>query len=105
MSKIYDKKTRNIMNAAMHKRMKIGCEKLVQEAISNCAVPAIKNYIRRNYEKNTQQWALWARQHSPLLLQVTSTNPLESFHSELKRLTFSKHGLIGKSRLLSVISN
>ncbi|PKK56629.1 hypothetical protein RhiirC2_858535 [Rhizophagus irregularis] len=41
------------------------------------------------------EWALWARQHSPLLLQVTSTNPLESYHSEIKRLTSSKHGLIG----------
>ncbi|GBC09883.1 hypothetical protein RclHR1_00920001 [Rhizophagus clarus] len=61
MTKIYDKKTRDIMNAAMHKRTK----------------------------------ALWARQHSPLLLQVTSTNPLESYHNELKRLTSFSHGLIG----------
>ncbi|RHZ77074.1 hypothetical protein Glove_186g2 [Diversispora epigaea] len=34
-------------------------------------------------------------QHSPLLLQVTTTNPLESYYSELKRLTSSLHGLIG----------
>ncbi|CAB5186668.1 unnamed protein product [Rhizophagus irregularis] len=31
----------------------------------------------------------------PLLLQVTSTNLLESFHSELKKITSSLHGLIG----------
>ncbi|CAB4477296.1 unnamed protein product [Rhizophagus irregularis] len=79
----------------MHKRTKIGCEKLIQEAINNCPVPTIQNYIRRNYMRNTQQWALWARQHSPLLLQITSTNPLESYHSELKRKTSSLHGLIG----------
>ncbi|RHZ79614.1 hypothetical protein Glove_143g4 [Diversispora epigaea] len=60
MTKIYDKKTRNIMNAAMHKRTKIGCEKLIQKAINNCTVPAIRNYIKRNYVKNMQQWALWA---------------------------------------------
>uniref|UniRef100_U9TYC2 Uncharacterized protein n=1 Tax=Rhizophagus irregularis (strain DAOM 181602 / DAOM 197198 / MUCL 43194) TaxID=747089 RepID=U9TYC2_RHIID len=30
----------------------------------------------------------------PLLLQVTSTNSLESFHSELKKTTSSSHGLI-----------
>jgi hypothetical protein len=95
MMKIYEKKTRDVMNAAMHKRTKIGCEKLVQDAVNDCAVPAVRNYIKRNYMKNTQQWALWARQHSPLLLQVTFTNPLESFHSELKRLTSSSHGLIG----------
>ncbi|PKY23585.1 hypothetical protein RhiirB3_437841 [Rhizophagus irregularis] len=95
MSKIYDKKTRDVMVAAMHKRTKIGCEKLIQEAIDNCAVSSIQNYIKRNYMKNTERWALWARQHSPLLLQVTSTNPLESYHSEIKRLTSSKHGLVG----------
>lgn len=60
MSKIYDKKTRDIMNAAMHKRMKVGCEKLVQDAINGYAISAIQNYIQRNYAKNTQQWALWA---------------------------------------------
>ncbi|RHZ83373.1 hypothetical protein Glove_95g75 [Diversispora epigaea] len=69
--------------------------KLIQDAINNCSVSAIQNYIKRNYAKNTQQWALWARQHSPLLLQVTTTNPLESYHSELKRLTSPLHSLIG----------
>lgn len=95
MTKIYDKKIRDVMIAAMHKKTRIGCEALIQDAINNCAVPAIQNYIKRNYLKNTQQWALWARQHSPLLLQITSTNPLESYHSELKVLSSSKHGLIG----------
>ncbi|CAB4483520.1 unnamed protein product [Rhizophagus irregularis] len=95
MSKIYDKKTHDVMVAAMHKRTKIGCEKLIQEAIDNCTVSSIQNYIKRNYMKNTERWALWARQHSPLLLQVTFTNPLESYHSEIKTLTSSKHGLIG----------
>jgi hypothetical protein len=78
------------MIAAMHKRTKIGCEKLIQEAINNCPVPTIQNYIRRNYMRNTQQWALWARQHSPLLLQVTSTNPLESYHRKGKGNTKGK---------------
>ncbi|PKY57815.1 hypothetical protein RhiirA4_510990 [Rhizophagus irregularis] len=95
MTKIYEKQTRDVMNAAMHKRTKIGCEKLVQDAINDCPVLTIQNYIKRNFMKNTQQWGLWARQHSPLLLRVTSTNPLESYHSELKRLTSSSHGLIG----------
>src|SRR4051794_30928984 len=31
----------------------------------------------------------------PLLLQVTFTNPLESYHSELKKLTSPLHSLIG----------
>ncbi|POG68934.1 hypothetical protein GLOIN_2v1777773 [Rhizophagus irregularis DAOM 181602=DAOM 197198] len=94
MSKIYEKKTRQKMLHAMHKRTRIGCESLIQEAINECANLTIKKYILRNYAKNMHQWALWARQHSPLLLQVTSTNVLESYHSELKRITSPKHGLI-----------
>ena len=48
------------MVAAMHKRTKISCDQLVQNAINKCAVPAIQNYIKRNYMKNTQKWVLWA---------------------------------------------
>jgi MULE transposase domain len=95
IQKIHEKKTRDTMVAAMHKRTKIGCEGLVQDAINRCSVPTIQNYIKRNYAKNTEKWGLWACQHSPLLLQVTSTNSLESFHSELKKKTSSLHGLIG----------
>ena len=96
MSKIYDKKTQQKMVHAMHKRTRIGCEDLVRQAINECPIPTVKQYILRNYVKNTHQWALWARQHSPLLLQVTSTNALESYHSELKRTTSPQYGLIGK---------
>ena len=80
---------------AMHKRTKIGCVDLVQQAINECPNPTIKQYILRNYVKNTHQWVLWMWQHSFLLLQVTSTNALESYHSELKRTSSPQHGLIG----------
>ena len=98
MQRVHEKQTRDTMIAAMHKRTKIGCKSLVQDAINHCFVPSIQNYIKRNYAKNTEKWGLWARQHSLLLLQVTtvtSTNSLESFHSELKKITSSLHGLIG----------
>ncbi|CAG8784828.1 21427_t:CDS:1, partial [Gigaspora rosea] len=52
-------------------------------------------YISRNYQKNSRQWSLWARQHSPLLLQITSTNPLESYYSEIKAKVSVQYGLIG----------
>ncbi|RHZ45070.1 hypothetical protein Glove_692g37 [Diversispora epigaea] len=64
------------MIQAMYKRTKIGCEVLIQQAIEECPVPTIKQYIKRYYLKNTRQWALWARQHSPLLLQVHVTKSL-----------------------------
>ena len=90
------------MIGTMHKRTKIGCEKLLQDAIDGYPVPAIKNYIRRNYKSNMHQWVLWAQQHSPLLLQVTFTNTLESYHSELKSSTSSSHGLIGNCYLQTI---
>ena len=95
ISRIYHKKTRQKMIQAMYKRTRIGCENLVQQAINECPIPTIKQYISRNYTRNIHQWALCARQHSPLLLQVTSTNALESYHSELKRTSSPQHGLIG----------
>jgi hypothetical protein len=30
-------------------------------------------------------WAAYARQHSPLLMQITTTNPVEAWHNSLKR--------------------
>ncbi|CAB4379012.1 unnamed protein product [Rhizophagus irregularis] len=95
MSKIYDSKTRQKMIYAMHKITKVGCESIIQQAIDEYPVPTIKQYIKRNFMKNTHQWALWAQQHSLLLLQVTTTNPLELYHSELKKSTSPKYGLIG----------
>ena len=103
MTKIYETKVRRKMIHVLHKITKIGCDELIQQAIDECQVPTIKKYILRNYIKNTNQWALWARQHSPLLLQITSTNAIESYHSELKRTTVSHHGLIGTSFLFNFL--
>lgn len=103
MKNVYHGPTFNKLVLAMHKRTKIGCEEIVQEAIRTCPVEANVRYIRRNYLKNLGKWGLWARQHSPLLLQVTSTNPLESYHSELKTRVSASYGLIGKLLLMLII--
>jgi hypothetical protein len=95
LRKIYHPPTRNQMVLAMHKRTRIGCEDVIRNAIATCPVPDVARYITRNYANNTERWALWARQHSPLLLQVTTTNPLESYHSELKQKTAKHYGIIG----------
>ena len=79
------------MIAAMQK---IECESLIQDTINPCSVPSIQNYIKRNYAKNTEKWSLWACQHFLLLLQITSMNSIESFYSELKKVTSLLYGLI-----------
>ena len=95
MSKIYGEAARNKMILAMHRRTRVSCEENVKQAIELAPTSAVKKYITKNYANNTEKWGLWARQHSPLLLQVTTTNAIESYHSELKSTTSSSHGLIG----------
>jgi hypothetical protein len=42
-------------------------------------------YIERNWSNCSREWAMYARNHSPMLLQTgTTTNNVESYHSQLK---------------------
>ncbi|CAG8812917.1 7255_t:CDS:2, partial [Gigaspora margarita] len=66
------KETWNKMIQAIHKQMKIGCEFFIQKLINECTLFPLKNTS-----------------------QVTLTNALESYHSELKRTLVSYYGLIG----------
>ncbi|RHZ86162.1 hypothetical protein Glove_54g84 [Diversispora epigaea] len=75
MSKIYKKKTKEVMIGVMYKRTKIRCEQLIQNALQLCPVPAI----------------------------FISTNALKSFHSELKKTISFLHGLIGVSHKIVII--
>ena len=43
------------MIEAMYKKTEISCENLIQQAINKCSNPIIKQYILRNYVKNTHQ--------------------------------------------------
>ena len=54
------------MLQAMYKFTRVGCEQLIQEAIEQLPLDQNKKYVRRNWQKNTQKWAIWSRQNSPL---------------------------------------
>src|SRR5947209_20609063 len=43
---------------------------------------------------------MWSRKHSPLLLQTTSSSPVESYHAVLKKGD-SSYGLVGASMIVS----
>jgi hypothetical protein len=73
-----------LMLQAMYKTTRPGCEQLIHDAIAKLPLEQNKNYVRRNWMRNTKKWAMWSRQHSPLLLQTTSTSPVESYHAVLK---------------------
>jgi len=91
----------DLMLQAMYKITRTGCEQLVTEAINKLPLDQNKKYIRRNWLKNTAKWAMWSRQHSPLLLQTTSTSPVESYHAVLKRIGHATFGLIGACKKIS----
>lgn len=84
-----------LMLQAMYKITRIGCEQLIQEAMARLPLEQKKNYIRRYWLSKTAKWALWSRQHSPLLLQTTTTSPVESYHAVLKKKGNGAFGLIG----------
>ena len=71
-----------------------GCLEEINAAISH-APESKKDYIRKWWLENRRFWAYYARQHSCLLLQVTTTNPVESWHHSLEI-----HAQ-GKGRMLS----
>ena len=93
--KIYHKPTWVKMIHALHKTTRIGCQQLVDEAISQCPFESMRKYINDYYIPRMHSWGLWNCQHSPILLQATTTNPLKSFHSELKRDSKKSDGFIG----------
>lgn len=91
----------SLMIQAMYKITRAGCEQVITEAINSLPVEPKKTYIRRYWFKNTEKWAMWSRQHSPLLLQITSTSPIESFHAVLKRKGNASYGLIGACMIVN----
>jgi hypothetical protein len=82
-----------------------GCLQSINAAI--VAAEAIKDletakYIRENWLPTRHMWANYAREHSPLLLQVTSTNALEGYHSALK---YGNESVMQQFSLLGIVKH
>ena len=74
------------MAALCNRRTKSGALESTNQAIALAASPESADYIRLNWLPEIEKWANYARDHSLLLLQVTTTNPNEAFHCSLKAL-------------------
>jgi hypothetical protein len=74
------------MAALCNRRTKYGALESTNQAIALAGSPESADYIRNNWLPEIEKWANYARDHSALLLQVTSTNPNEAFHRSLKAL-------------------
>jgi hypothetical protein len=79
-----EKKSFSLMLKAMNKLTRIGCEEVMYQAIEECKNQVTKTYLIKNWKSDTSKWGMWARQHSPLLLQNLSTNAIERYHREIK---------------------
>ena len=89
------------MRKAMFSYQESQCTALCYEAIGLARSDKDKKYLEKEWLNTRQQWAMFARQHSQILRQVTTTNPLEAWHEKLKgsaglvKGETSKHGILG----------
>lgn len=77
-------KVQGHLMAALHNRKtKPGCEESIRAAI-DAASPRQKSYLEKEWWNTRADWAHYARCHSALLLQIPSTDSVESWHASLK---------------------
>ena len=89
------------MRKAMFSYQESQCILLCNEAIRLARSDKDRKYLGKEWLNTRKQWAMFARQHSQILRQVTTTNPLEAWHEKLKgsaglvKGETSKHGILG----------
>ena len=82
-----DTKSRAALTAALcNRRTEPGARESVEQAIKFASSFEKAEYIRSNWLPTLLMWANCSREHSALLLQVLTTNPIEAFHRLLKAL-------------------
>ena len=79
-----DKAIFNFLRNAMFCLTNIKCEGLCNQAILHARDQKTKTYVHTYWLETSHKWAMYAWQHSPLLLQVTTTNFCEAWHRKLK---------------------
>jgi hypothetical protein len=62
-----------------------GCLEDINLAINAAPNDETRQYIINEWLNDRYAWAMFARQHSPLLLQVSTTNPVEAWHKQIKQ--------------------
>ena len=82
-AKTCKKSFEHLFQALYYRYSEQGCLDEINAAIA-AAPDSKKEYIRKWWLHTRRLWAYYARQHSCLLLQVTTTNPVESWHHSLK---------------------
>ena len=98
----------HVFAALYNRRTKAGCEESVQAAITSCPTEVGKRYLENEWLKTMPDWANYTRCHSTLLLQVPSTNVVESWHNALKhgvKAAMANWSLVGLVQHIANISH
>ena len=62
-------------------------------------------YVQMFWHQTASKWAMYARQHSPLLLQVTTTNACEAWHCKLKSGAGLSKGQVASHGIYGMVLN
>ena len=85
-----------ILRQAMFTFTGVKCLELCEQAL-RIAPDDLKVYVQTHWLETRAKWAMFARQQSPLLLQVTTTNPCEAWHRDLKVAAGATKGKVATS--------
>ena len=69
------------MTALYYRCIRLGYEESVRQAVKICPDKEKAKYIENEWLNTMYLWAYYIREHSPLLLQILTTNSVESWHS------------------------
>jgi len=94
-----------LLKHAMYCFTEIQNRELCKQAIAAAADQETANYIRIHWLQTASKWAMYARQHSPLLLQVTTTNACEAWHRKLKSSAGLSKGQVASHGIYGMILN
>jgi len=81
------------------------CEQAVAAAAAIDNTGNTANYVRTYWLQTASKWAMYARQHCPLLLQVTTTNACEAWHRKLKPGAGLSKGQVASHGIYGMILN
>ncbi|KAF8416903.1 hypothetical protein BGX38DRAFT_1335203 [Terfezia claveryi] len=93
-----------LLKHAMYCFTEIKNRELCEEVIAAADEETAK-YIRTYWLQNAPKWAMYARQHSPFLLQATTTNACEAWHRKLKSGAGLSKGQVASHGIYGMILN
>ena len=81
------------------------CEQAIQTAATIDSSGNTAKYVQACWMHTVSKWGMFARQHSPLLLQVTTMNACEAWHRKLKSGAGLSKGQVASHGIYGMVLN